>query len=93
MGPAGKGMAWHHIVEQYKANSDRFGVQNIQNTNNIIKLNDQKGGIHRKLTGYYNSKQNFSRPQTVRQWLSSKDFKFQFDFGIETLKEFGWYGN
>ncbi len=86
-------MAWHHIVEQYKANTDRFGTQNIQNTSNVIRLDDTKGSIHRKLTAYYNSKPKGLKGKTVRQWLSTKDFQFQYDFGIRKLKEFGWYAH
>ncbi len=55
MGRAGKGMAWHHIVEQNPSNRAKFAPEMLHNTRNLIKLEDTKGSIHRRLTGYYNS--------------------------------------
>ena len=90
MGPAGKGMAWHHIVEQNPANIARFGPEAIHNTSNIIKLPNGAGSIHAKISGYYSSKQFFTNGLTVRKWLSTQSFEQQCKFGIETLKKFGW---
>jgi len=36
MGPAGDGMAWHHIVEQGGGNLERFGAEAIHSTSNLI---------------------------------------------------------
>lgn len=47
---------------------------------------------HRKIIGYYGSIRRISYPKRTREWLSTKSFKYQYDFGIKTLKEFGWYG-
>lgn len=89
MGKAGKGMAWHHIVEQNPSNKAKFAPEMLHNTRNLIKLEDTKGSIHRKISGYYSSKQDFSRPLTVREWLSKKSFEYQYNYGIDKLKEFG----
>lgn len=89
-GSAGNGYAWHHIVEQGGGNLSRFGAEAIHNTKNIIKLPHGAGSIHAKVSGYYSSKQPFTGGQTVRQWLKTQSFQQQYDFGIKTLKRFGW---
>jgi RHS repeat-associated protein len=91
MGPAGAGRAWHHIVNQNPANVAQFGNQAIQNTNNIVNLPHGKGTIHNKITSHYLSKTRESGNQRVKDWLKSKDFQFQYDYGMDKLKEFGWY--
>ena len=89
-GSAGAGQAWHHIVEQNPANIEKFGPEAIHNTNNLIKLPNGNGSIHAKVSGYYSSKQPFTNGQTVRKWLNGQSFEQQYDFGIQTLKQFGW---
>ena len=90
LGAAGKGKAWHHIVEQGGNNVTKFGAQNIHNTENLIVLDHGKGSIHAQVSGYYSSKQPFTGGQTVRQWLSTQSFQQQYDFGIKILKQHGW---
>jgi hypothetical protein len=89
-GTAGVGKAWHHIVEQNPANIAKFGAQRIHNTTNLIKLDHGAGTIHAKVSGYYSSIQPFTNGQTVRKWLSSQSYKQQYDFGIKTMKQFGY---
>lgn len=91
MGPAGINQAWHHIVNQNPANISNFGNEAIQNKNNIVKLPHGKGTIHNKITSHYLSKTRESGNMRVRDWLKTKDFKFQYDYGIRKLKEYGWY--
>ncbi|WP_199141134.1 hypothetical protein [Pedobacter sp. ASV12] len=88
-GKAG-GQAWSHIVEQTPDNIANFGNQAIHNTGNLVGLEHGTESIHAKVSGYYSSKQTFTGGQTVRQWLSGKGFQEQYDFGIKTLKQFGW---
>lgn len=89
-GTAGEGMAWHHIVEQNPSNYLRFGPYKLHNTKNLIKVPHGKGTIHAQISGYYSSIQPFTGGQTVRKWLSTKSYEEQFQFGIETLKKYGW---
>ncbi|MBK8140135.1 MAG: hypothetical protein IPK57_03410 [Chitinophagaceae bacterium] len=89
-GTAGIGKAWHHIVEQNPANIAKFGAQRIHNSTNLIKLDHGAGTIHAKVSGYYSSIQPFTNGQTVRKWLSSQSYQQQYDFGIKTMKQFGW---
>lgn len=90
MGPAGKGQAWHHIVEQTSGNVSRFGAEAIHNTSNLVKLPHGKGSIHNRISGYYSSKQPFTGGLTVREWLSTQTYEQQYQFGIQTMKKFGW---
>lgn len=89
-GPAGTGRAWHHIVEQNPSNIQKFGPNQIHNTKNILNLPHGKGTIHAKISGHYSSIQPYTNGQTVRKWLCTKSFDFQYNYGIEKLTEFGW---
>ena len=87
-GAAGPGLAWHHIVEQ-TINSGKFAAELLHNPANLLKLPHGKGTIHAKISGYYNSRRDFTGGLKVREWLSKKSFKEQFEFGIQKIKEFG----
>lgn len=89
-GKAGEGYNWHHIVEQTPANIKRFGAKRIHNANNLIKIPGGKGSIHAKISGYYSSKQPFTYGKTVRQWLSTKSYTEQYNFGLKLLRNFGY---
>ena len=88
LGPAGAGKAWHHIVEQTPANIAKFGEEAIHNVNNIMKLDHGKGSIHAKISGFYSSIQEISRPLRVRQWLSTQSFQEQYEFGMQIIELF-----
>jgi|SRR6218665_130270 len=93
LGRAGDGRAWHHIVNQNSSNIAQFGTQAIHNTNNVVNVPNGRGTIHDKISRYYQGiDKKISDKQRVRDWLKGKSFRFQYDFGIEKLKEFGWYG-
>ncbi len=96
-GSASPGNELHHIVEQngFKGlNEQKFGKTNIHNTKNLIDIPGKDAGtLHKKVTGYYNSKDSrFSDTKIIREWLADKSFQFQYDFGIARLKELGWDG-
>ena len=86
----GEGYAWHHIVEQNADNIAKFGAERIHNTKNLIRLPNGKGSIHAKISGFYSSKPYFTNGLTVRDWLKSKSFEEQYNFGLEQLSKFGW---
>jgi hypothetical protein len=87
-GSAGSGNAWHHIVEQTK-NAGNFPAAAIHNPANIIALPHGAGSIHNQISAFYSSKQRFTQGNTVREWLSEKSYKEQFDFGVQKIKDFG----
>ena len=81
LGPAPKGMQWHHIVEQSQA--AQFGQQRIQSVENVVAIPIE---AHQALSAFYSSKQKFSKPKTVREWLQGQSFEAQYAFGMEQLK-------
>jgi RHS repeat-associated protein len=90
MGSAGKGKAWHHIVEQHEDNLLKFGNEQIHNTKNVISLPDMAGDVHKKITGYYNSiDPTYSTTEIVRDVIKNWSFEDQYNFGIRQIKRFG----
>ena len=89
-GKAGDGQAWHHIVEQNPSNIQKFGAENIHKASNLVKVESGKGSLHARVSGFYSSKQPFTGGLTVRQWLGTKNFQEQFEFGMKMLKKFGF---
>ena len=91
-GVAGEGQAWHHIVNQNATNVTNFGAERIHNTNNLIRLPAGSGQLHNQITGYYNSIRpdvTGSSSLRVREWLELQTFEFQWQFGIDTMTQFG----
>jgi hypothetical protein len=82
LGRAPKGMHWHHIVEQSQA--AQFGQRRIQSVENIVAIPIE---AHYELSAFYSSKQPFSEPNRVREWLRGKSFEEQYEHGIERLKQ------
>lgn len=89
-GTAGPDQAWHRFVEQTPGNIAKFGNQTVHNTGNLMKLPHGAGTIHAKVSGHYSSILPFTNGQTVRKWLSTQSFQAQYDYGIQTLKNFSW---
>jgi hypothetical protein len=87
LGSAGKGRAWHHIVEQTPVNIARFGPERIHNINNIVNVPSGAGALHNKISGFYSSKAPGGVGR-IRDWVSSKSFKEQYEFGIKTMERF-----
>jgi hypothetical protein len=88
-GTAGPGNAWHHVVEQ-TINSGRFSRELLHNPANLLRLPHGKGSVHAKVSGYYSSKlPGLTGDATVREWLSKKSFKEQFEFAIDAIKKAG----
>lgn len=86
-GRAGDGMEWHHIVEQRPANISQFGAERIHNIDNMIALPTD---VHRKISGHYSSIRRGANYMRVRDWLNGKDYDFQYQYGIEILKKYGY---
>ena len=87
-GRAGDGKAWHHIVEQNAGNIGKFGAKAIHNLHNIVRISNGAKSLHSKITGFYNSIQDFTDGLTVREWLSTQSYEEQWKFGLEKLTEF-----
>ena len=86
VGSAGEGRHWHHIVEQSQIERSGFAPEMIHNTSNVISVD---AATHAKITGYYNSKLEFTNGLTVRDWLAGQSYDFQYEFGLNVLRAFG----
>lgn len=94
LGSPNRNENWHHIVEQEQGPGDRnfgtFSATQINNANNVVSIPSGAGSVHKAITDYYGSVQDFTDGMTVREWLAeTKDFEEQFDFGIEQLRKYG----
>lgn len=83
-GNAGINLHWHHVVEQHSGNITKFGTAAIHNTKNLFKV---PAAQHYQITGYYNSipSSGYTGNLTVRQWLSTKSFSQQYEFGLDII--------
>ena len=86
IGSPGDGNQWHHIVEQCQIAKSGFTSTMIHATNNIYAVS---ADVHRQISAYYSSIQEFSNGMRVRDWLAGQGFDEQYKFGIEVLKMFG----
>ena len=84
-GSAGEGFEWHHIVKQRSVNVERFGAERIHNINNMVAL---PKSLHRKISGFYSSKQWWTKGVRVRDWLANQPFEEQYNFGIKIIEDF-----
>ncbi|GEM_PF-4494072 len=80
--PNSPGKIYHHIVEQRDANIAKFGVEAIQNMENVVEVAPE---INQALADYYSSIRPFTGGQTVRQWLGGQSFGEQYAFGMRAL--------
>ena len=85
-GTAGSGKHWHHLVNKNPKNEAKFGGLTLHCTDNVIRLDS---GIHRKISGWYNSKQPESQGMLVRDWQAQFDWNKQRAYAIKKLYEFG----
>lgn len=88
-GAAEEGKQWHHIVEQTSTNLERFGAEAIHTPNNLIQVSKDAHIGKDSISAFYSSKQSFSEGMTVRQWLATKSFEEQREFGQQVLRERG----
>jgi hypothetical protein len=86
LGSAGEGKNWHHIVEQTPGNVERFGPEALHNTENVIAIDSN---VHREISAFYSSKQEFTDNMVVREWLRGKSYEEQRAFGLMILRRFG----
>jgi RHS repeat-associated protein len=85
-GSAGPGNVWGHIVEQCQGKCTRaaFPSGMINNTANVVKM---PTAVNQALANFYSSKPRFTGGLTVRDWLSRKTFKEQYEFGKKEFEK------
>ncbi len=81
-GPAKPGYQHHHIVEQRQVNRTKFGNSAIDSVRNVVEV---PTAVNQAINAFYSSKQLFTSGQTVRDWLASKTFTEQFEYGKSIL--------
>lgn len=80
-GKAPKGMNWHHFAEQHLAKNGTFSPQLIYSTENSVLIQSGKSSPHNAISAFYSPKRTFAGDLTVRQWIESKSFEFQMNYG------------
>lgn len=77
---------WHHLVEQTEGNVRRFGPHALHNTENVIPLDKN---LHTHISALYSSIRRSitgSDTLTVRQWLSTRSYEAQREFGLLAIE-------
>ena len=82
LGDPGSGKQWHHIVEQCQAKSTRSGFD-ISEINKVSNVKATPKEVHKEISRYYSSKQEFTGNLTFRDWLNGKSYEEQYEYGIE----------
>jgi hypothetical protein len=82
-GPAGDGQQYHHIVTQGGANADNILPEELQNTNNIIRLPTL---LHEAVNAEY-LKPELGTNMTKYQWLQTQTYDVQREEGLKILRD------
>lgn len=90
LGNAGDGYEWHHIVEQNKRNTEKFGNNLIQNTDNIVRLKSEE---HREVSALYSSLMSIDdkvgSEMTARRGFVKYEFQELREIGVGILNGIG----
>lgn len=84
MGSPGPSNVFDHVVEQSQIGRSGLAPQEIHNPFN---MNPVPAGVNQIKANYYSSKFDFTNGGTVRDWLSGKPFEFQYNFGMQVLRD------
>jgi hypothetical protein len=82
-GPAGDGYQYHHIVTQGGANGDNIPAEQLQNTDNIIRLPTL---LHEAVNGEYSSNKE-GTDMTWYEWLQTQPYQVQREEGLKILRK------
>jgi hypothetical protein len=83
-GPAGDGYEYHHIVTQGGDNADNIPPEQLQNTDNIIRIPTL---LHEEVSAKYLEKAPDDSGRTVYEWLQTKPYEFQREYGLKILRD------
>lgn len=81
-GRAGDGYQYHHIVTQGGANEDNISPEQLQNTDNIIRLPTL---LHEAVNGAYLEKSP-DENMNMYQWLQTQPYDVQREEGLKILR-------
>jgi hypothetical protein len=82
-GGAGDGNQYHHIVTQGGTNADDLSPQQLQNSNNIIRLPTL---LHEAVNDEY-LKPSPNPNMNLYQWLQTQPYDVQREEGLRILRE------
>ena len=83
-GGAGDGCQYHHIVTQGGANADNIPVEQLQNTDNIIRLPTL---LHEAVNGEYLKPAPDGSGMNMYQWLQTQPYGVQRERGLKILRD------
>ena len=75
----------HHIVEQCQQAKSGFSAADIQSPGNKIAI---PYSVHRKISGFYSSKPEWTKGLRVRDWLAGQSFEQQSAYGWMTVDRY-----
>ena len=82
-GPAGDGYEYHHIVTQGGANNDNIPAEQLQNTENIIRIPTI---LHEAINQEYSQKKD-DTGMTVYEWIQTQPYDVQREEGLKILRK------
>jgi hypothetical protein len=85
-GAAGDGYDYHHIVEQGGTNADAFATQDLQSTDNIVRIPTL---LHEAINSVYSGNSDQNGDSTFREQVRNKPFAEQRDDGIGVMRDLG----
>jgi len=83
-GPTGDGYQYHHIVTQGGQNATNLPAQQLQNTENIIRIPTL---LHEAVNAEYQKKVADGSGRTVYEWLQTQSYEFQREYGLKILRD------
>jgi hypothetical protein len=84
-GPAGDGYQYHHIVTQGGENANNISQEQLQNTDNIIRIPTL---LHEAVTAeYYSRRAPDGSGMTLYRWLQTQPYKVQREWGLRILRD------
>jgi hypothetical protein len=83
-GPAGDGYQYHHIVTQGGENANNIPQERLHNTENIIRIPTL---LHEAVNAEYQKKVEDGSGRTVYEWLQTKSYEFQREYGLGILRK------
>jgi hypothetical protein len=85
-GAAGDGYDYHHIVEQGGTNADAFATQDLQSTNNIVRIPTL---LHEAINSVYSVNSAQNPDITFREQIRNEPFAQQREDGIGVMRGLG----
>ena len=82
-GPAGDGQQYHHIVTQGGANADNISAEQLQKTDNVIRMPTL---LHEAVNAEYSKLLQDGTGMTMYQWLQTQSYDVQREEGLKILR-------